>query len=110
MADKLSDRRMNLDKLLRSIVKERCGEEHVYYQPPTGLKMKYPCICYERSKIRNAAASNKVYIQRLFYQITVIDPRPDSEMTAAVAKLERASHDRLFMSDNLYHDVFTIYY
>lgn len=110
MASELTDRRRKLDGILRGIVSKRCGAENVYYQPPTGLKMKYPCICYERSKIRNAAANDKVYIQRFFYQITVIDTDPDSEMTAAVAKLERVSHDRHFVSDNLHHDVFTIYY
>lgn len=109
MAQKLSERRMELDRKLRRIVKERCGAENVYYQPPTGLRMKYPCICYERSRIKNAAANNHVYLQRFYYQITVIDTMPDSEMTAAVAELETASHDRHFISDNLHHDVYTIY-
>ena len=55
MADTLLDRRLALDKLLRAIVKERCGSENVYYQPKNGLAMNYPCICYERSKIRNSS-------------------------------------------------------
>ena len=46
MADTLLDRRLALDKLLRAIVKERCGSENVYYQPKNGLAMNYPCICY----------------------------------------------------------------
>lgn len=109
MANKLSEQRLALDAQLRRIVKERCGAENVYYQPPTGLRMKYPCICYERSRIRNIAADNHVYSQHFYYQITVIDTVPDSEMTAAVARLDRTSHDRLFVADNLYHDVFTTY-
>ena len=47
MAMKLSERRSGLDALLRSIVKQRCGSENVYYQPPANLRMKYPCICYK---------------------------------------------------------------
>ncbi len=110
MGEQLMNRRLTLDKTLRSIVKDRCGQENVYYQPPVGLQMKYPCICYERSKIRNLAANDKVYLQRFFYSITVIDKDPDSEMAAAVSQLSKCEHDRHFISDGLHHDVFTIYY
>lgn len=110
MADALLDRRLALDKLLRAIVKERCGSENVYYQPKNGLAMNYPCICYERSKIRNVAADDNVYLQRFFYTLTVIDPKPDSPMVLAASRLPRCGHDRHFISDGLHHDAFTIYY
>ena len=42
--------------------------------------------------------------------LTVIDTKPDSEMTAAMGLLAKASHDRHFISDNLYHDVFSVWY
>ncbi len=109
MAVKLSERRSGLDKYLRSIVKERCGSENVYYQPPANLRMKYPCICYEFAKIRNRDADDRVYGQTFHYRVTVIDTKPDSEMTAAVSLLTKASHDRQFISDNLYHDVFDVW-
>lgn len=109
MAIKLAQRRTELDNLLRAIVKQRCGEEHVYYQPPTGLMMKYPCICYERSSIGNDHADGVVYHQTVSYTITVIDTKPDSEMAAAVSGLEKCTFSRNFISDNLYHDVFTIW-
>ena len=110
MAVKLSDRRNELDKYLRSIVKQRCGSENVYYQPPANLRMKYPCICYELAKIRNRDADGQVYRQTFHYTVTVIDTKPDSEMTAAMSLLSKASHDRNFISDNLYHDVFSVWY
>ena len=110
MAMKLSERRSGLDALLRSIVKQRCGSENVYYQPPANLRMKYPCITYELDKIRNRNADNSVYRQTVHYMVTVIDTKPDSEMTAAMSLLEKASHDRHFISDNLYHDVFSVWY
>lgn len=110
MAVKLSERRSGLDALLRSIVKQRCGSENVYYQPPANLRMKYPCICYELVKIRNRDADNAVYGQTFHYSVTVIDTKPDSEMTAAVSLLAKASHDRHFISDNLCHDVFSVWY
>ena len=110
MAVKLAERRSGLDKYLRSIVKQRCGSENVYYQPPANLRMKYPCICYELAKIQNRDADNRVYRQNFRYTLTVIDTKPDSEMTAAVSELTKASHDRQFISDNLYHDVFSVWY
>lgn len=110
MAVKLADKRLGLDRYLRSIVKARCGAESVYYQPPANLRMKYPCICYELDKLRNRDADNGVYRQTVHYTVTVIDTKPDSEMTAAMSLLSKASHDRHFISDNLYHDVFSVWY
>ena len=62
MAMKLSERRSGLDALLRSIVKQRCGSENVYYQPPANLRMKYPCICYKLEKICSPKADDRVYL------------------------------------------------
>lgn len=80
----MAEPRQKLDAILRQIVKDACGKENVYYQPPANLRMSYPCICYEQSKIQNAAADNRVYLQRIFYQLTVIDSRPDSKITKAL--------------------------
>lgn len=70
MATKLSERRSGLDALLRSIVKQRCGSENVYYQPPANLRMKYPCICYKLEKIRSPKADDRVYRQTFHYSVT----------------------------------------
>lgn len=110
MAVKLSDRRMALDKYLRAIVKKRCGRENVYYQPSGNLGMKYPCICYELDKLQNRSADDRVYRQTVHYTVTVIDAKPDSEMAADVSMLEKCAHTRHFISDNLYHDVFSVWY
>lgn len=110
MAMNLSERRLELDSVLRSIVKDRCGAENVYYQPPTGLKMKYPCIVYNRDTIRNRHADDGVYSQNVGYELTVIDTKPDSSMTAAVSALPKCAYGRHFISDNLHHDVMTVWY
>ena len=97
----MAEHRLELDAILRQIV---------YYQPPANLRMSYPCICYEKSKIQNAAADNRVYLQRIFYQLTVIDSRPDSEITKALMQMVKCRYDRSYKADNLYHDVITIYF
>ena len=57
------------------------GNRNVYFQPPSSIKMKYPAIVYSRSKIDDKNANNDV-----------------------------CKFDRSFSSDNLNHNVFTLYY
>ena len=97
--------RKNLQTILENIL----GSKNVYFQPPEGLKLKYPAIVYSRNSINNAFADNIVYKQAFSYQITVIDKDPDSEIVLKVSQLPMCKHDRHFKSDNLNHDIFTLY-
>ena len=72
--------------------------------------MKYPAIVYSRKDIENDFANNSVYAQRHLYQVTVIDGNPDSEIVEKVSRLPTCKYDRNFKSDNLNHDVFTLYF
>ena len=101
--------RRNLDTKLREVLREATGKENLYFQPPTGYKLKYPCIVYSESRIRNNHANNGVYIQHPFYTVTVIDSDPDSKLKAAISVLPKCAYDRSFVSDNLYHTTFTMY-
>lgn len=100
------DSRLELHEILCDIL----GSRHVYFQPPSSVKMVYPAIVYSRNSISNDFANNLVYKQSLGYTVTVIDEDPDSEIVEKVSKLPMCSFDRHFTSDNLNHDVFTIYY
>lgn len=101
--------RLEIDELLRKVLSENTKEVHLYYQPPTGYKLKYPCIVYNMSRIRNDTANDDVYIQHLFYAVTVIDSDPDSKIVAGLSRIAKCGFDRQFVSDNLYHTVFTLY-
>lgn len=100
------DRRLELHEILCDIL----GSRNVYYQPPESVKMSYPAIVYERSNIDNKFANNGVYMQSPGYTITVIDKDPDSEIVTKISKLQTCRFNRHFTSDNLNHDVFTLYY
>ena len=100
------DNRPNLQTLLENIIETR----NVYFQPPESFKINYPAIVYSRSDIRNTFADNEVYKQSCMYEITVIDQNPDSEIVKKISKLPKIRFNRHFVSDNLNHDVFTIYY
>lgn len=95
---------------LQTLLEETLGSRNVYFQPPSSVRIKYPAIVYSRSDIDNKHANNAVYLSDVRYQLTVIDEDPDSEIVAKVAQLPKCSFDRHYASDNLNHDVFTIYY
>lgn len=96
--------RMELHEILKEIV------PNVYFQPPNGLKMTYPCIIYNRERANLRHANNQLYRRTKQYSLTVIDRDPDSLLPDLVLGLPLCSHDRFFTSDGLNHDVFTLYY
>ncbi len=100
------DRRPNLQTLLENVL----GSHNVYFQPPPTVQIKYPAIIYSREDIDNTYADNAVYFNKIGYQLTVVDRNPDSKIVDKVSKLPMCRFNRHYTSDNLNHDVFTIYY
>ena len=98
--------RLDLHELLCTIL----GSRNVYFQPPEGFKLSYPCIVYERDRIDSDHADNQPYLHHIRYSVTVIGKDPDSLIPKKIADLPMCRYDRAFVSDNLHHDVFTLYY
>lgn len=98
--------RLDLQTKLETLL----GNQNVYYQPPASVRMNYPAIVYYRSNIENRHADDDVYMQAYFYEVIVIDEDPDSEVVENISKLPGCRFDRHYTSDNLNHDVFTLYY
>ena len=96
--------RLQLHQLLETIV------DNVYFQPPTNIQLKYPCIIYKRDYADTRFADDKPYnfVQR--YMVMIIDPNPDSSLVAEVAALPQCVYDRFYTADNLNHDVFSVYF
>lgn len=97
---------MSRDKL-SAMLHDIC--DNVYYQPPESVKLKYPCIIYERRTGDTLYANNLPYKFTYCYDVTVIDPDPDSDLPLKVAALPMCKMDRCFTSDNLNHTAFTLY-
>lgn len=85
------------------------GSRNVYFQPPESVKMEYPAIVYSRENIENRHANDSVYAQSPVYSLIVIDEDPDSDIVDKVSRLPMCRFDRHYASENLNHDVFTIY-
>lgn len=98
--------RLDLQKLLEKTL----GSRNVYFQPPPNVQMKYPAIVYKRQKIDNDFGDDLVYMQSHFYSVIVIDSNPDSQIVMDISRIPGIQYDRNYVSDNLYHDVFTLYY
>lgn len=96
------DRRLELHAVLKTIT------SNVYYQPPA--TMAYPCIKYQPDNARSEHADNIPYRYSQRYQVTVIDRDPDSAIFHSVKKLPASAFNRFFVTDNLNHFVFTLYF
>lgn len=95
---------------LHQILTDILGSANVYFQPPESLKLKYPCIVYERRGVFKDHADNLGYRMLKNYQLTYMDEDPDSDIPDKLLQLPKCSFDRHFASDNLNHDTFTIYF
>lgn len=98
--------RLKLQILLESILENR----NVYYQPPSSIRMSYPAIVYSRNNIDNYHADNSIYKQEKSYNIIVIDEDPDSDIVDKISKLPKCRFNSHYVSDNLNHDSFTLYF
>ena len=105
------DRRLKLDAELRELLDEVLGYVNIYYQPTEEIRMKYDAIVYKQTAMAVRRANNRTYNIRDEYQVTVISRDPDSELPKKLQeRFMMCTPGRKFMSDNLYHFPFTIYY
>lgn len=82
----------------------------VYFQPPTNIKMEYPCLVYQRDAADVKFAGNLPYSNTWRYQVTLIDPNPDSPILEQIKALPMCVFQRHFVVNRLNHDVFVLYF
>ena len=99
------DRRLKLHAILEGII----GEKRAYFQPPVNIELVYPCIVYNLVGALVEHADDLPYKQNRSYQITIIDPDPDTEFYCRVASLPMTNFDRFYAADDLNHFVFSTY-
>jgi hypothetical protein len=90
---------------------ELLGSRCVYFQPPESIKLNYPCIVYSRSNINKLNANNALYKKTNQYEVIVIDRDPDSDISDRILEhFSMCRFDREYTSDNLNHNILTLYY
>lgn len=95
---------------LHAILCEILGSRNVYFQPPSSVRMQYPAIVYSRKDIEKRSADDMTYRNLPSYEVILVDKNPDSQFVEKILDLPYCSYDRHYESDNLNHDVFTIYH
>lgn len=101
------DRRLTLHEKLIEIL----GNSNVYFQPPETLKMKYPCIRYNKTRPDVKYADDIRYLKTTHYELTVICQDPDSDIPDLIADaFPLCSIDRYYTSNNLTHCALDLYY
>ena len=83
---------------------------NVYFQPPTGYKIVYPCIIYELEKSNVRFADNAPYVLYDEYSLKYITRDPDDPVRSQLVMLPLCTSENLYISDNLYHYPFRLYW
>lgn len=96
---------------LAIILEEILGSSSVYFQPPSNLQMKYPCIVFNLSTGDTQFADNNPYIYKDRYQLQFISRNPvEDEIHDKITKLPMCVFSRFFATDNLNHWNYDIYF
>ena len=98
--------RLDLHEILCGVLNSRS----CYFQPPSSVRMKYPAIIYSIKDVEKRSADDIAYRKLPCYELILIDKNPDSEFIEKLLDLPYCSYDRHYESDNLNHDVFTLYF
>lgn len=102
-----NDRRLELHEILCEIL----GSRNVYFQPPNGTQLKYPCIIYKRDSSSAEYADDKTYIFTPQYQITCISPKQTNDIyEKLIERFSMIRYVRGYVVDNLSHDILNLFY
>lgn len=84
--------------------------DEIHFQPPESVKLEYPCVLYEFDNYRDFNANDRKHITREKYIVTHIYKDPTQNLRETIMSLFIYVYfDRVFVADNLYHDVYTVY-
>lgn len=105
--------RLDLDAELRKILSDLYGNSgvNIYFQPPSGDRIKYPCIIYYRNSTDVDKADNRRYMSHTRYTVNWIGSTPSGPLIDKMLdSFQFCNHDNTYVSEGLNHDTFTIYY
>lgn len=84
---------------------------NAYFQPPSNLQMKYPCIVYAKSMDDKLHGNNGIYLRTKGYRLTLIETNPDSVVAETIEEhFDYATIGQHFVVDSLHHTTINLYY
>lgn len=102
----VQNRRIELDAMLRTML----GSTNVYYDPPEGFKLKYPCIVYNLSGNTDTHAEDNYYRRMKRYTLRYITRNADDPMVDTIENLRYCSLIQPYTADGLFHYAYQIYF
>ncbi len=108
--------RLDLHEILCEIMQPYLDDENredrrVYFRSPSNSAMRYPCIRYDCPDMDIKYADNRPYIVKRRYDVTVIDPNPDSLIPDKLLELPfSVGSSRNYVAEGLNHFVMTIFF
>lgn len=101
----MDQRQLDFEKLLRGYC------PNIYFQPPPGIKLKYPCVIYNWVGGTKEAANNKGYMYTRQWNVLYITP--DVKASTPMRMLQdiaTSEFNRTYYTNGLSHTVLNIYY
>lgn len=96
---------------LQTKLEEILGSDHVYFQPPSNVKMVYPAIRYKLDGLDADRADNKRYIDKTSYSVTHIYKSLKNQLTDQMLdSFTYISFAGRIYDDGLYNDTYEIYW
>ena len=93
---------------LRTKIMDYSGAERVYFQPPPAIQIRYPCIIMKHEGWQFEYGDNLNYLKTVRYQFIVMSTVIDDPLFETIAEYPGMSYDRNYVSDGVYHYVFTL--
>lgn len=91
--------RIELQRYLERVL----GSKNVYFEPPETLKMRYPCIVYNLSRMNPTNADNLSYRVSQEYDIQYITREPEVDIPMRLAYTKRFRAGQHFVADGMHH-------
>jgi hypothetical protein len=95
---------------LQALLVDLLESDNVHFQPPPTLLLSYPCILYRIDERQVQHADDRPYTHAVRYQVTHITRDPDSPTPEKIMMLPSCSFERAFTTENLYHEVFNLFF
>lgn len=84
---------------------------NVYYQPPSNIRIVYPCIVYAKSDKQIRYGNDSLYLTKQEYSLTLIEREPDTGVADIIeATMPYCSIGQYYITDNLNHTTLKLYY
>ena len=107
----LQKTRDRLDTELREIQLKALKYQHTYFEPTEKTRLQYDAMVYKNAGMFNRRANNRSYIIRNRWQVIWISRDPETPVPRMIQEhFELCEPGQPYMSENLYHYPFTIYY